>query len=138
MVVITMHVHHPLVFRPRAPRLPSLRGLGAAARAVAVPGSVTGGAPALHARVVQERLVAHRYLAKEAVTGRYDRATLDAVARFQAEQQLPVDGVPEARTADALSSPQGRSSSTSAAPAARAEVVARLRSTFSTVSQRRW
>src|SRR6476620_7832587 len=97
-----MHVHHPLVFRPRALRLPGLHGFGAAARAVAVPGSVAGGAPALYARVAQERLVAHGYLSSEAVTGRYDRATLDAVARFQAEQQLPVDGVPDARTADAL------------------------------------
>ena len=97
-----MHVHHPLVFRPRAPRLPRLHGIGAAARAVIVPGAVAGGAPALHARVAQERLVAHGYPRGEAVTGRYDRATLDAVARFQAEQQLPVDGVPDARTADAL------------------------------------
>src|SRR5690349_1823492 len=102
MVDITMHVHHPLVFRPRAPRLPRLLGLGAAARAVLVPGSVAGGAPALYARVAQERLVAHGYLSAAAVSGRYDRPTLDAVARFQADQRLPVDGVPDARTADAL------------------------------------
>ena len=97
-----MHLHHPLVFRPRAPRLPRLPGLGAAGRAVIVPGAVAGGAPALHARVAQERLVAHGYLSAEAVTGRYDRATLDAVARFQAEHQLLADGVPDAATADAL------------------------------------
>ena len=103
-----MHLHHPLVFRPRAPRLPRLHGIGAAARAVIVPGAVAGGAPALHARVAQERLVAHGYLEAEAVTGRYDRATLDAVARFQAEHQLPADGMPAEATADALlSSPTG-------------------------------
>ena len=97
-----MHLHHPLVFRPRAPRLPALRGLGAAVHAVLVPGSEPGGAPALHARLVQERLVAHGLLPADAVSGRYDRATLDAVARFQARHRLPVDGVPDARTADAL------------------------------------
>jgi len=100
-----MHVHHPLVFRPRAPRLPRLQGLGAVARAVIVPGAVAGGAPALHARVAQERLVAHGLLSEAAVTGRYDRATLDAVARFQAKHQLPADGVPDAATADTLLSP---------------------------------
>jgi peptidoglycan hydrolase-like protein with peptidoglycan-binding domain len=100
-----MHLHHPLVFRPRAPRLPRLQGLGAAARAVTVPGSVAGGAPALHARVAQERLVAHGYLPAEAVTGRYARATLDAIARFQAEHRLPADGMPTAATADALLGP---------------------------------
>ncbi len=71
-------------------------------RAVAVPGSVPGGAPALRARVVQERLVAHGLLPADAVTSRYDRRTLDAVARFQAQRHLPVDGVPDARTADVL------------------------------------
>jgi peptidoglycan hydrolase-like protein with peptidoglycan-binding domain len=93
-----MHLHHPLVFAPRLPRF----GLGAALRAVAVPGSVDGGAPALPARVVQARLVAHGLLPADAVTGRYDRRTLDAVARFQARRHLPVDGIPAARTADVL------------------------------------
>ncbi len=97
-----MHVHHPLVFRPRAPRLPRLRGFGAATRAVLIPGSERGGAPALHARVAQERLVAHGLLPADAVTGRYDRRTLDAVARFQAAHMLPVDGQLDGRTADAL------------------------------------
>ena len=94
---------------PPPSRLPAARAaspppsrVGAAARAVIVPGAVAGGAPALHARVAQERLVAHGYLEAEAVTGRYDRATLDAIARFQAEHRLPVDGVPDAHTADAL------------------------------------
>ena len=41
-------------------------------------------------------------LADEARSGRYDRATTDAVARFQARAGLPVDGVPAQRTADAL------------------------------------
>jgi peptidoglycan hydrolase-like protein with peptidoglycan-binding domain len=65
-----------------------------------VPGS--SGAPALHARDVQERLLALGLLPAEAVTGRYDRRTLEAVARFQAQHGLPVDGVPDSPTADAL------------------------------------
>jgi peptidoglycan hydrolase-like protein with peptidoglycan-binding domain len=56
--------------------------------------------PALHPREVQELLCALGQL--EVVTGRFDRRTLDAVARFQAGAGLPVDGVPDARTADAL------------------------------------
>jgi peptidoglycan hydrolase-like protein with peptidoglycan-binding domain len=51
---------------------------------------------------VQEQLVALGRLPADAITGRYDRRTLDAVARFQAEHGLPVDGVPDARTADEL------------------------------------
>jgi murein L,D-transpeptidase YcbB/YkuD len=96
-----MHLHHPLVFRPRLPRL-RLGGLSAAAHAVLQPGAVPGGAPALHARDAQERLVVHGVLPAEAVTGRFDRRTLDAVARFQAVHGLPVDGMLDARTADAL------------------------------------
>jgi len=49
--------------------------------------------------------MAHGFLPAEAVTGRYDRVTLDAIARFQAARQLPVDGVPDAATADTLLSP---------------------------------
>ena len=100
-----MHLNQPLVFRPRAPRLPRLHGFGADARADNDPGADAGGAPALHARVAQERLVAHGYLESKAVTGRYDRAPLDALARFQAEHQLPADGMPAAATADVLLSP---------------------------------
>jgi peptidoglycan hydrolase-like protein with peptidoglycan-binding domain len=101
-MVITMHLSLPLIARPRAPRLPRTDGAVAALRAVAVPGSVRGGAPALHARVAQERLAALGLLEAEAVTGRWDRRTLDAVARFQAAHALPVDGQLDARTADAL------------------------------------
>ena len=97
-----MHLSRPLIAHPRPLRLPRLGGVAAALRAVAVPGSVAGGAPALHARIAQERLAAHGYLAADAVTGRYDRRTLDAVARFQAAYLLPVDGQLDARTADAL------------------------------------
>ena len=97
-----MHLTRPLIARPRPLRLPRLGGVTAALRAVAVPGSVAGGAPALHARVAQERRVAHGLLPADAVTGRYDRRTLDAVARFQAAYLLPVDGQLDARTADAL------------------------------------
>src|SRR5262245_47902585 len=46
------------------------------------------GVAALRARTVQERLVAHGFLAGDAVTGRFDRHTLDAVARFQAAHGL--------------------------------------------------
>lgn len=100
---ITMHLSRPLIARPHPLRLPRVgAGAVAALRAVAVPGSVPGGAPALHARVAQERLAAHGYLPAEAVTGRYDRRTLDAIARFQAAFLLPVDGQLDARTADAL------------------------------------
>jgi peptidoglycan hydrolase-like protein with peptidoglycan-binding domain len=67
---------------------------------VFAPGS--GGAPALPARTVQERLVAIGHLPADAITGRYDRRTLDAVARFQATLGFDVDGVPDARTADEL------------------------------------
>lgn len=95
-----MHLHPPLAFRARAPRLPRLHGLVAAVQAVLVPGS--SGTPALYARDVQERLVALDLLPADAVTGRYDRRTLDGVARFQARHGLPVDGVPDAPTADAL------------------------------------
>jgi murein L,D-transpeptidase YcbB/YkuD len=58
--------------------------------------------PALPAPTVQERLVRLGLLSDEARTGRFDRATTDAVARFQARAGLPVDGVPAQRTADAL------------------------------------
>jgi murein L,D-transpeptidase YcbB/YkuD len=58
--------------------------------------------PALHAPDVQERLSRLGLLEDEARTGRYDRATSDAVARFQARAGRPVDGVPAQRTADRL------------------------------------
>ncbi len=58
--------------------------------------------PALHAPEVQERLARLGLLEDEARTGRYDRATSDAVARFQARAGLPVDGVPAQPTADRL------------------------------------
>jgi peptidoglycan hydrolase-like protein with peptidoglycan-binding domain len=64
--------------------------------------AVSGGAPALPARTVQEQLVALGRLPADAITGRYDQRTLDAVARFQAALGLAVDGVPDARTADEL------------------------------------
>jgi hypothetical protein len=97
---------HPLVL-PRARRVPRRRGRGLASalvRAAFVPGAAAGcgGAPALPAREVQARLVLLDLLPATGVTGRYDRATLDAVARFQAARGLTVDGVPGARTADLL------------------------------------
>ncbi|MDA0182212.1 peptidoglycan-binding protein [Solirubrobacter phytolaccae] len=104
-----MHLTRPLIARPRPLRLPRLDGAAAALRAVAVPGSVAGGAPALHARTAQERLAAHGFLPVDAVTGRYDRRTLDALARFQAAHLLPVDGQLDPRTADALLQGRGES-----------------------------
>ena len=92
----------------RRRRRPRSRVFGIAAAltgSVLAPGSAAaaaGGAPALPARTVQERLVVLGRLPADAVTGRYDRRTLDAVARFQAARGLPVDGVPGASTADAL------------------------------------
>jgi peptidoglycan hydrolase-like protein with peptidoglycan-binding domain len=85
---------HPRVLTIAAAMAGSLLAPGGAA--------ASGGAPALPARTVQEQLVALGRLPADAITGRYDRRTLDAVARFQAAHGLPVDGVPDARTADAL------------------------------------
>ncbi|MEA2172091.1 MAG: putative peptidoglycan binding domain [Solirubrobacteraceae bacterium] len=58
--------------------------------------------PALPVRRVQELLVAHDMLAAADVTGRFDRRTCDAVARFQARYGLVVDGVPGTATSDVL------------------------------------
>jgi peptidoglycan hydrolase-like protein with peptidoglycan-binding domain len=90
---------------PHSRRRPRALAIAAAvAGSVLAPGAAaeSGGVPALPARTVQERLVALGRLPADAVTGRYDRRTLDAVARFQAALGLPVDGVPGARTADEL------------------------------------
>jgi murein L,D-transpeptidase YcbB/YkuD len=65
-------------------------------------GAVADAIPALPARQVQERLVALGLLSPAAVSGRFDRPTADAVARFQARTGLPADGVPGRRTADLL------------------------------------
>jgi peptidoglycan hydrolase-like protein with peptidoglycan-binding domain len=101
---------HPSAFPPpmvrRRPRSrPRALAIATAVLGAAfAPGgaALAGGVPALEARPVQEWLAALGHLPGDAVTGRYDRRTLDAVARFQAAQGLPVDGVPDARTADAL------------------------------------
>jgi len=93
----------PALRRPRSrPRVIAIAA--AMAGSLLAPGgaAAAGGAPALPARTVQERLVALGRLPADAITGRYDRRTLDAVARFQAAHGLAVDGVPDARTADAL------------------------------------
>jgi peptidoglycan hydrolase-like protein with peptidoglycan-binding domain len=100
----------PSALSPPAPRRrprsrPRVLAIAAAvAGSLLAPGgaAASGGAPALPARTVQEQLVALGRLPADAVTGRYDRPTLDAVARFQAALGLPVDGVPDARTADEL------------------------------------
>jgi len=90
--------------RPRRPRRKLLATLSAVAGSALSPGGAAahGGAPALQAGETQERLIALGLLPAGARSGRYDRRTLDAVARFQASQGLPVDGMPDAATADAL------------------------------------
>jgi len=86
----------PAVRRPSRPRT-GLRALL---------GGLAGGparvAPALPAQRVQALLLAHGLLDARDLSGRYDRATCDAVARFQAAHGLVVDGIPGRATADAL------------------------------------
>jgi murein L,D-transpeptidase YcbB/YkuD len=65
-------------------------------------GAVADAIPALPAHVVQARLVALGLLPADAVSGRFDRPTADAVARFQARVGLPADGVPGRSTSDLL------------------------------------
>jgi peptidoglycan hydrolase-like protein with peptidoglycan-binding domain len=101
---------HPLSARPASfhrparPRRKLFATLSAVAGSLLTPGGAAahGGAPALHAGETQEHLIALGCLPVDARTGRYDRSTMDAVARFQASQGLPVDGMPDAATADAL------------------------------------
>jgi peptidoglycan hydrolase-like protein with peptidoglycan-binding domain len=101
---------HPLTLRPAPlhrptrPRRRVLATLSAIAGSALSPGGAAahGGAPALHAGETQEHLIALGRLPSDARTGRYDRRTLDAVARFQAAHGLPVDGIPDGATADAL------------------------------------
>jgi peptidoglycan hydrolase-like protein with peptidoglycan-binding domain len=79
-------------------------GLLAVVGALFVPGgaAAAGATPAVPARDVQERLASLGLLPLDAVSGRFDRRTADAVARFQARAGLRVDGVPGGRTADLL------------------------------------
>jgi peptidoglycan hydrolase-like protein with peptidoglycan-binding domain len=90
--------------RPTRPRRKLLATLAAIVGSALSPGAAAahGGAPALQAGETQERLIALGHLPADARSGRYDRRTLDAVARFQAAHGLPVDGIPDAATADAL------------------------------------
>ncbi|WP_028066433.1 peptidoglycan-binding domain-containing protein [Solirubrobacter soli] len=93
----------PLHRGPTRPRRQFLATLGAIVDSAFSPGAAAAhGTPALQAREAQERLAALGFLPADALTGRYDRATMDAVARFQASEGLPVDGIPDAATADAL------------------------------------
>jgi peptidoglycan hydrolase-like protein with peptidoglycan-binding domain len=89
---------------PTRPRRKLFATLSAVAGSALSPGGAAahGGAPALQAGETQEHLIALGLLSLDARTGRYDRATMDAVARFQAAQGLPVDGIPDEATADAL------------------------------------
>jgi peptidoglycan hydrolase-like protein with peptidoglycan-binding domain len=102
---------HPLTVRPAPlhrgpsrPRRKLLATLVALADSAFSPGGAAahGAAPALPARETQERLLALGLLPADALSGRYDRPTMDAIARFQASRGLPVDGIPDATTADAL------------------------------------
>ena len=101
---------HPFTARPAPfpgpparPRHKLLTTLAAIVDSAFSPGGAAAhGTPALQAREAQERLLALGLLPEDALSGRYDRRTLDAVARFQAARGLPVDGIPDAATADAL------------------------------------
>ena len=88
----------PTPARRAAPRRGALSTLIAAL----FEGAVADAIPALPARQVQERLVVLGLLASDAVSGRFDPPTADAVARFHARVGLPVDGVPGRRTSDLL------------------------------------
>jgi hypothetical protein len=89
---------------PTRPRRRLLSTLAALVDSALSPGGAAahGAAPALPAHEAQEHLIAIGRLPETALSGRYDRPTLDALARFQAAQGLPVDGFPDAATADAL------------------------------------
>jgi peptidoglycan hydrolase-like protein with peptidoglycan-binding domain len=70
---------------------------------VKTPGDgVLAARPALHARIVQQHLAALGLIEWGEVTGRFDPVTEAAVARFQANSGLPVDGVADGRTSDRL------------------------------------
>ena len=91
--------------RRRRPRSRVFAIAAALTGSVLAPGSAaaaSGGAPALPARTVQERLVVLGRLPAAADRGRYARRPRVAVARFPAARGLPVDGVPGVSTADAL------------------------------------
>jgi murein L,D-transpeptidase YcbB/YkuD len=88
---------------PSRPRHKLLATLAAIVDSAFSPGAAAAhGAPALSAHETQEHLIGLGLLDDAALSGRYDRPTMDAVARFQAAHGLPVDGVPDAATADAL------------------------------------
>ncbi len=59
-------------------------------------------APALPAQTVQLLLVVRGLMPSGAMSGRFDRATAEAVAGFQADAGLEVTGVASRETADAL------------------------------------
>jgi murein L,D-transpeptidase YcbB/YkuD len=94
----------PTALRGRRPRPRRRLRATALLASVLVPGgaAAAGVAPALRAAEVQGHLVALGLLRPEAASGRYDRPTANAVARFQATAGLHVDGVAGAATADAL------------------------------------
>ena len=60
------------------------------------------GAPEMHARTLQQHLAAAGFLAWRDVTGRFDPATREATARFQAWRGLPAHGDPDRATCDGL------------------------------------
>jgi peptidoglycan hydrolase-like protein with peptidoglycan-binding domain len=105
------HLTTPLTARttsfpgpPTRPRRRLLATLAAVVDSAFSPGGAAahGGAPALAPHETQEHLIALGRLPESALSGRYDRTTMDALARFQAAEGLPVDGFPDAATADAL------------------------------------
>lgn len=64
--------------------------------------TVVTGRPALPARIIQQHLAALGEIPWEAVSGRYDGATTAAIARVQRRWALPVHGIADRATADAL------------------------------------
>jgi lipoprotein-anchoring transpeptidase ErfK/SrfK len=89
---------------PAMPGKRSASGLASApftGGAVAPPATSASRAPA-DARSVQQRLVALRYLPADAVTGRWDYRTTQALMAFQAWQGLDRDGVAGPQTRETL------------------------------------
>ncbi|WP_210494340.1 peptidoglycan-binding domain-containing protein [Patulibacter sp. SYSU D01012] len=85
--------------RPREPR----RALWRALVDALVPGEAAADVvPALQAADAQALLVRAGELDDRHATARWDRPTVDAVARFQRHRGLPCTGVADRRTADAL------------------------------------
>ena len=92
-----MHAATVLAPTTRREALPSRPAPAAGYRAL-----LAAELPALPARTVQLLLAAIGILAPDAVSGRFDPATADALRHFQEAAGLEPNGVPGRATADAL------------------------------------